>query len=46
LQDAASGPLASGEACNTRMFPKIGQGHDTYYEDVRNKKVQESLHTK
>lgn len=44
LQKAAPGPLASGEACNIRMFPKIGQGHETHYEILRDKKEQ-SLHT-
>jgi hypothetical protein len=47
LQNATPGLLASGKASNiyVRMFPKIGQGHETYYEAVRNKKLKESLHT-
>jgi hypothetical protein len=45
LQNAAPGQVASGKACNIRMFPKIGQGHETYYKVARNEKGQESLHT-
>jgi hypothetical protein len=45
LQNAAPGQLASGKACNIRMFPKIVQGHEIYHKVVSNKKEQESLHT-